>query len=1037
MSDDSSGQFLIEEGGSWQPRVMVMFCDLVGSTELSGRNELERYVLMVRRYIAEARTAIGDDFGGDVVNVEGDGLLALFGAPHARGDDAERAIRAALGLIERVQALSVQTMRDSGEAMAVRIAVHRGQVYRVAHDSVYGLAVNVAARLQNFAAPNEVVISDEVQRMVGDVFETEAGEPQFVKGLDHPVRVHRVIGERIDHPVRRARSQLVGRTEEWDRLRSAWRAVRRGEREAAVPLLLRGEAGVGKSCLASQLAGLAADDEAVIVELVGSAFYEDSGLHPVRRLLERTVGVQRDTGGAERLRLLHTDLARRGLSTETMVPLLAPVLGLEPSTGYVAEPSDARRLNEDILNAACDYVGSCLGQEPSVLIAEDVHWFDGSTLDLVMRLQGQSGCAVIMTARPGFAAPAGVEVIELQPLSEEHSGQLVDALCADSLIDPSTRHEVVSRSDGIPLYIEELVANVRQGVAVVGDEMGGRSSGAVPDLLYDLLAARLDSPNDVIPVATASAAIGRDVDGRLLQQVLDLPTAELDLALGTLCVQGVLEHRDTGQGQYRFRHELLREVAYELQPPSRRQLVHGKLADALTSAAVGDDVVDWGVVATHYERARRPDEASDAHERAASAARMRGAFAEARGYLDRAIELLTSDIDHDLERDLHEVRLRLQRGYLAVSEEGHASPAAAADYQRCMELTAADPSGDEMFNTIIVLWTYHLIRGELAQCREISEFTFRSLDRRQWYLIFNIAAFGILDCWEGDFRAARDLLELFNANRVPADEAQFLAEWFNPNEPVTVILTCVALVRFVMGDSAGADRSFVAARDRAQSMTFPQGPYSAAYALSVEAWMRIEREQFDEAEARISLLTDIAAQHGFDGFTMVATTQQTVLAGIRALATSADVRDLAFHASVLLEMTEIWKRFDTRFFLPYYLMVAGILYAGAGDKRTARACLEDSLHLAAETGMRFWQSETQRHLAHLELHPAGREERLRVSLVLARSQQAALFELRAALDLADLDPRHVHEVDRALGHLGSDASYPEVALAEAVLGTVP
>ena len=164
------------------------------------------------------------------------------------------------------------------------------------------------------------------------------------------------------------------------------------------------------------------------------------------------------------------------------------------------------------------------------------------------------------------------------------------------------------------------------------------------------------------------------------------------LALGTLCVQGVLEHRDTGQGQYRFRHELLREVAYELQPPSRRQLVHGKLADALTSAAVGDDVVDWGVVATHYERARRPGEASDAHERAASAARMRGAFAEARGYLDRAIELLTSDIDHDLERDLHEVRLRLQRGYLAVSEEGHASPAAAADYQRCMELTAADPS---------------------------------------------------------------------------------------------------------------------------------------------------------------------------------------------------------------------------------------------------------------------------------------------------------------------------------------------------------
>ena len=219
-------------------------------------------------------------------------------------------------------------------------------------------------------------------------------------------------------------------------------------------------------------------------------------------------------------------------------------------------------------------------------------------------------------------------------------------------------------------------------------------------------------------------------------------------------------------------------------------------------------------------------------------------------------------------------------------------------------------------------------------------------------------------------------------------------------------------------------------------MSFPQGPYSAAYALSVEAWMHIEREQYDEAEAGISQLTDIAAQHGFDGWMMVATTQQTLLAGIRALTGGADVKDIALHASVLFEMTEIWKRFDTRFFLPYYLMVAGVLYAGAGDKRMAQTCLEDSLRLAAETGMQFWQSETQRHLAHLELHPAGREEKLRAALLMARSQRAALFELRAALDLADLDRRHIEEVDRALDHLGRDSAYPEVARAQAVLGTV-
>jgi len=1042
MADDNPGQSVPEEGGSWQPRVMVMFCDLVGSTELSGRHELERYGLLVRRYIAEARTTIDDDFGGDVVNVEGDGLLALFGAPHARGDDAERAIRAALRVVQRVRALSVQNKSDVGEALSVRVAVHRGQVYRVGDDAVYGLAVNVAARLQNFAAPNEVVISDEVKRMVGHLFETEAREPRTVKGLDQAVQIHRVVGERIDQAGRpSAGSPLINRVEERDRLLATWTAVLSDETEVSVPLLLRGEAGVGKSCLAAQIASLAGHDDAVVVELVGSAFYGDAGLHPVRRLLERSVGVHSDMGGAERLGLLRADLVRRGFPSQTFLPLLAPVLGLEPTVGYVAEPADARRLNEDILKAAFDYVESCLGPAPSMLIAEDLQWFDSSTLDLLARLTSQKrGCAVVMTARTGFSPFDGVDVIDLKPLSEEFSGHLVDALCADASIDASIRNDVVARSDGIPLYIEEIVANLRQGVqqglTVLRDEMSGRSSGAVPDLLYDLLAARLDSPTDVIPVATASAAIGREVDGHLLQQVLDLPKSELDAALDTLCVQGVLERREPGQGQYRFRHELLREVAYELQPPSRRQYVHGKLADALTSGVIADDVVDWGVVASHYERAERAVEASDAHERAASAARMRGAFREARGYLDRAIELLTSGVDHDLHRDLHEVKLRLQRGYLAVSKEGLASPAAAADYERCLELTAADPLGDEMFNTVIVLWTYHLIRGELGQCRQISEFTYRSLERREWYWIFNIAAFGILDCWEGDFRAARDLLELFDANRSPADEEQFLAEWLNPNEPVTVILTCVGLVRFVMGDPEGADRAFVAARDRAQSMSFPQGPYSSAYTLSVEAWMHIEREQFDEAEIAIGLLTDISAQHGFDGWMMVATTQQTLLAGVRALMGGADVKDVALHASVLFEMTEIWKRFDTRFFLPHYLMVAGVLYAGAGDKRMAQTCLEDSLRLAAETGMRFWQSETQRHLAHLELHPAGREEKLQGALVVARSQHAALFELRAALDLAELDRRHIDEVDRALGRLGRDLAYPEVTRAEAVLGTV-
>ena len=176
---------------------MVMFCDLVGSTELSGRHEPERYGLLIERYVSEVRATLEGRYGGQVVGVQGDGLLALFGAPDAHGDDAERAVRAALEVIDAVRALSADTQRDFGEKLAVRIAIHRGQIYRDL-ESVYGLTTNVTARLQQLAPPDGIVISDDVQRMIGGVFETDSMGPHLVKGVDEPILAHQVVGERSD-----------------------------------------------------------------------------------------------------------------------------------------------------------------------------------------------------------------------------------------------------------------------------------------------------------------------------------------------------------------------------------------------------------------------------------------------------------------------------------------------------------------------------------------------------------------------------------------------------------------------------------------------------------------------------------------------------------------------------------------------------------------------------------------------------------------------------------------------------------------------
>jgi class 3 adenylate cyclase/tetratricopeptide (TPR) repeat protein len=1025
--------------GRFQPRVMVMFCDLVGSTELSGRHDPERYGLLVERFVAHVRDTLEQRYGGEVVGVRGDGLLVLFGAPKAHGDDAERAVRAALESVERVKALSAQTQREVGESLAIRIAIHRGPIYRDL-DEVYGLIANVAARLEGLAPPNGVAISDEVQRLVGQKFETVSLGAHLVKGVDEPLHAHQVLGERTGAPGSvRAGAPFVNRRAEWDLLQSLWAEVGPGRARTAAAVLLRGEAGVGKSCLASRLTETTRDRQAVVVELAGSAFFQDEGLRPVRRFIEHAAGIERQHEGPERLRRLRRELHRRGLDPESLIPLVAPILGIEPDAGYVAVPLDTRKLSKAVSEAAHHYLCACLGTGPSVLVVEDLQWLDETTRALIERIAGSDAlCMVLMTARPGTEPFAGVLIVELEPFSETDSARLIEALSTEAPLRSEVRDALIARGDGIPLYIRELMSSVEQGIPSSPQDPTLAATGAVPDILYDVLAARLRSPDDIIPVAGAAAVIGRDVELHLLQTVVGRSAQEINRALETLCQQDVLELRDSSRGYYRFRHELLREVAYELQPPSQRRVVHGRVADALSSGSSEGDVVDWSGAASHFEKAGRAGSAVQAYERAALTGLRRGSFREARGHLSRAIELLTANVPHDPPRDLYEVNLRLRRGYLAVSEEGHSSPSAATDYQRCLELAQADPTGDEWFRVVIVLWTYHVIRGEIDEAHRISDLTYQSLDRRGWYGSYNLASFGILECWAGDFRAARDLLHAFEAIRAPQDDQRFRAEWLNPDDPVNGVFVVSAVVEFLTGDDIAAVARFTEALDGTHDMDFPEGPYTLAHALTHDAWMRMELAQFGEAEEDLTRLSELAARHGFDSWGMVAVMQQTVLSALRAEhGGTATVEEFAQRASDIDAMIEIWKQFDTRYFLTYYLTVAGVIHGWGGDTHTARARLEESLRLGDETTMRFYQAETLRHLANLELHPKGKEEGLREALDLARRQHGPLFELRAALDLVELRGVAARgSLETAVGRMRTTSSYPELARARTTLNAL-
>ena len=388
-------------------RLTIMFADLVDSTALSTRVEPETYRLLVGRY-RDLVLGIVNRYEGHVGSTKGDGLLAVFGHPRAHENDVRRAVLAGLEITRAVERLSEQAKRRFGIEITVRVGVHRGLVYLdTAQDDVYGLAANLAARVSGLAPPGTVVVSDAVAPLIRDAFELQGRPAAAVKGVDGLIAHHQVMGERAE-PARITRGPLVGRDREVARLAKSWARARAGT--LSTPgVVFRGEPGIGKSRLASAAAELVDGSGAAVLELIGSPFHTDTGLHPVRTLLERRCGIGRLTEPGERLRLLHAHVAACSPEPGTLVSLLAPVLGIGAEAGYEPVPAEGRKLYDLIAQAVEGYLLACLGDAAGLVVAEDVHWFDPSTLEVLGSLLDAANgrLLVVITGRPGGWLPAG------------------------------------------------------------------------------------------------------------------------------------------------------------------------------------------------------------------------------------------------------------------------------------------------------------------------------------------------------------------------------------------------------------------------------------------------------------------------------------------------------------------------------------------------------------------------------------------------------------------------------------------------------
>ena len=580
-------------------QLTVMFCDMVGSSALSTRLDPEEQRDVVGAFQSCCASEI-KRLDGFVAQYLGDGVLAYFGYPAAHEDDAERAIRAGLAILDAVRAHKPAP----GVALGARIGVATGVVVVgdlvregvTQENAAIGETTNLAARLQSLAEPNTLVISPDTHRQVGALFEYHDLGQQTLKGFSEPLLVRQVLGaskveNRFEARHPSGSSALLGRDEELDLLLRRWGQAKRGEGRV---ILLSGEAGIGKSRLTRALQERLAGEPHTPLVYHCSPYHQESALHPIIGQLLRAADIERDESAETKLHKLETLLAQSSENLSEDVPLFAALLSIPESERYPLPNLTPQRLKERTLGALLGQLKRLAARTPVLMVFEDLHWIDPTSLELLSLAVDQAPglrLLFIVTSRPDFTPPWAshqhISTVSLSRLGRSEGQTLVTGITKGKALPPEVLEQILHRTDGVPLFIEELTKTVLESglLREAGNRyelMGSLAPFAIPSTLHASLLARLDRLASVKDVAQIGAAIGREFPYGLIAAVSALPERDLQAALAQLVGAELIFQRGTPpDATYLFKHALVQEAAYASLVRSRRQQLHGHIARTL------------------------------------------------------------------------------------------------------------------------------------------------------------------------------------------------------------------------------------------------------------------------------------------------------------------------------------------------------------------------------------------------------------------------------------------------------------------------
>jgi class 3 adenylate cyclase len=643
-------------------QLTVLFCDMVGSTALSSRLDPEDLHEVMRRY-QESCAAVISRFEGHIGHYVGDGILAYFGYPTAHEDGPVRAARAGLDIVEAIKRLDDE-LADSGVSLGVRIGINTGIVvvgdigtgeFRDAM-AVVGETPNLAARLQSLAEPGTVVVGERTRRLLEGLFVFDELGPQTVKGIEGPVAAYRVreatgAPSRFEATAMRGLTPLVGRDEEIRLLFSRWQQAKSGEGHV---ILLTGEPGIGKSRITQALREQVRDDQATVLRYYCSPFYVHSALHPVLDQLERAAGFKKSDPPEVKLDKLEALLSQGSAEVARAASLLAPLLSIPTGERYPPLNLAPERKKALMLEALLEQLAG-LAARPVLILLEDAHWIDPTTTELfqltIERIQ-RLPVLLLIAHRPHFTPPwtgfPHVTSISLSHLSPRQASVLVENVTRGRRLPAEILEHIVERTDGVPLYIEELTKTLLESGALEPTEDGFKLAGplpllSIPESLHDSLMARLDRLSGVKEVAHLAATLGRVFSYELLASVSPLAEPELQQALAQLVEAELVYRRGAAPDViYEFKHALVQEAAYNSLLRSKRQQLHKQIAKTLEERFADTALNRPELLAHHYREAALPAKAFVYALRAGEDAVARYAAIEARARFQEALDLARS-----------------------------------------------------------------------------------------------------------------------------------------------------------------------------------------------------------------------------------------------------------------------------------------------------------------------------------------------------------------------------------------------------------